>query len=245
MISYSFLLILLIVSIDYIYTFNIIPIIISNHHKSCNRHKDSLNININYLRKHSYVLCNINSNIEDGINLADLDNFILDGNYLKNSIIKWLDNEYIVQPIHIEIGKEVEKIYIQERFLGVKDLGEMLMQVGTYLESFDMDNAFVNAWDIANKVSDLLMIRLKRELCSCSGDLQEFIEDSNNLVKNTLNDIPISKNTIPTNEFYLNNERIVYKAMINIKSIKSISRLLTSEFARFKLLTEFLDGISH
>ena len=42
------------------------------------------------------------------------------------------------------------------------------------MELIDMNEAFVGAWDVANKVSDLLMVRLDRELCDCSGDLSEF-----------------------------------------------------------------------
>ena len=39
-------------------------------------------------------------------------------------------------------------------------------------------DAFVGAWDVANKVSDLLMVRLDRELCSCAGDLSKYKEIS-------------------------------------------------------------------
>lgn len=41
---------------------------------------------------------------------------------------------------------------------------------------FTEGEAFVGAWDVANKVSDFLMVRLDRELCSCAGDLSKYIE---------------------------------------------------------------------
>ena len=37
-------------------------------------------------------------------------------------------------------------------------------------------DAFVGAWDVANIVSDLLMVRLDRELCSCAGNLDKYNE---------------------------------------------------------------------
>ena len=50
-----------------------------------------------------------------------------------------------------------------------------MINVGTGLESVKMGDAFVNAWDVANKVSDLLMIKMDRELCDCAGDMSKFM----------------------------------------------------------------------
>ena len=74
-----------------------------------------------------------------GIGLDSLKNTAEDGLYLKQSIQHWLDKEYIPQAIHLKIGIEVEKIYSQRRLIGVTDLGEMLMDIGTSLEPFDME----------------------------------------------------------------------------------------------------------
>ena len=42
------------------------------------------------------------------------------------------------------------------------------MIIGTELESFEMADAYVGARDVVNKVSDLLLLRLDRELCACA-----------------------------------------------------------------------------
>lgn len=82
------------------------------------------------------------SNPIGGIGLDSLKSTTEDGLYLRQSIQHWLDIEYIPQIIHFKIGIEVEKIYLQRRSMGVVDLGEMLMDVGTALERFDMEVLF-------------------------------------------------------------------------------------------------------
>ena len=74
-----------------------------------------------------------------GVGLDSLKSTAEDGFYLRQSVQHWLDIEYIPQIIHLKIGIEVEKIYLQRRSMGVTDLGEMLMDVGTSLERFDME----------------------------------------------------------------------------------------------------------
>lgn len=37
-----------------------------------------------------------------------------------------------------------------------------------------MSDTYVNSWDICNKVSDILMIRMNRELCSCGTSSVDF-----------------------------------------------------------------------
>lgn len=66
------------------------------------------------------------------------------------------------------IGENVCLVYTDLRSRqGVEDLGELLMNVGSAFEDFNMRDAFVGPWDVANKVSDLLMVRMNRELCAC------------------------------------------------------------------------------
>ena len=55
-----------------------------------------------------------------------------------------------------------------------------MMNVGTGLETVNMGDAFVNAWDVANKVSDLLMVKMDRELCDCAGDMNKYMTTDGN-----------------------------------------------------------------
>ena len=119
-----------------------------------------------------------NKSVEDGVSLKVLTNHEGDGEYLGNSVREWLNNEWIEQDCHKSIGSVVKEKYIEGRSVEkINDLGEIMMYIGTELESATdfMEDAFVNEWDIVNYVSDLLMKRMDRELCSCS----ELVDDEN------------------------------------------------------------------
>lgn len=119
-------------------------------------------------RSHLHKLCVIGtddrfsdgSSLSDGVSLGGLINIHTDAKSLGLCITKWLDDEWIPQACHERIGNKVMETYVSLRNEGTTDLGEMLMGMGVALESFDLEDAFVNAWNIANKVSDLLISRL-------------------------------------------------------------------------------------
>ena len=125
------------------------------------------------------VRCHTNSPLcampVSSLDLQVLPDVQADAAYLRASVKKWLDEEYIVQPIHEKIGLLCGDIYLQARQRGVGDLGEMLLDVGTALEKVPFENAFVNCWDVANKVADLLMGQMEqrdRALSAGSGALE-------------------------------------------------------------------------
>jgi hypothetical protein len=72
-------------------------------------------------------ICKMNNNMEDGVTLNSLLNTEQDGNFLKESIQRWLDEEYIPQSCHEDLGNKVKKVYITNRNKGMSDLGEMMM----------------------------------------------------------------------------------------------------------------------
>ena len=90
--------------------------------------------------------------VEDGVSLASLTDPDVDGAFLNAAVVQWLDGEYIVQDVHRTIGAAVQTSYARSRRDGASDLGEVMMNVGTTLEGVNMRDAFVNAWDVANKV---------------------------------------------------------------------------------------------
>lgn len=63
-------------------------------------------------------LASSDSLMEDGVTLNSLSDTHADGIFLKESIQRWLDEEYIPQDIHKELGEEVRKIYVEKRNAG-------------------------------------------------------------------------------------------------------------------------------
>jgi hypothetical protein len=95
-----------------------------------------------------------------GVDLSQLTEHAWIGAVLNRTIVSWLDSEYMPQPIHLKLGHEVSTLYQHCRSGGVNDLAEVLFEIGKSLERVDMRDAFVNAWDIANKASDVIMEEL-------------------------------------------------------------------------------------
>ena len=156
--------------------------------------------------------------------------------YLEESIRVYLDNEWIKQPIHKRLGEQVSLIYGKARREKViTDLGEMMMEIGTELESVSFDrtydgegDAFVGPWDIANKVSDLLMQRLDLELCGCAAtDTTTALENLEGFVK------------VPFGDILMEIPAATGLSLFNIKN--AIDSYETS-FNRYLFLKQFLDG---
>jgi hypothetical protein len=175
--------------------------------------------------------------VENGVSMVVLKNHVADGQYVGEMITKFLNEEWIELDVHDRVGTFITDVYIAAREQGISDLGELLLLIGTKLESFDLSDAFVNSWDIANKTADLLMLRMDRELCACS----DFNRDDQGIGKierdrdNNTNKIIIGtqteKDMIDIGMGVLKSSHEVNEAIVNLKS----------EFNRYKFLQEFLD----
>ena len=154
---------------------------------------------------------------EDGVSLSVLDNVKGDGDWLASQIQLWLDTEWIKQPVHEKIGRSVSEIYVKGRMAETQDLTDMLMEIGTGLEAVSFDDpegdAYVNAWDVANKASDLLMLRLDRKLCDCMGDMSIF-----------------------------DNSQSTGAAGADGNNLMEVATSLSQPFDRYKWMGDFLDG---
>jgi hypothetical protein len=107
-----------------------------------------------------------------GIQLPDKEQAADYSKFLARAVQLHLDQEWLPQACHEEIGAEVANIYLSSAVeRGVTDLNELIMDVGTGLESFDMGDAFVGAWDVANVVSDFMIAYMGLETAACSFKL--------------------------------------------------------------------------
>ena len=98
------------------------------------------------------------------------------GTELAGSVQRWLDAEWMPQQVHVDLGEAVKQTYIAcRRDQGQADLSAIMIQVADdlsedWMEKYNKD-AFVNAWDIANYVSDFLTDKVGVEGCACSAKI--------------------------------------------------------------------------
>lgn len=173
--------------------------------------------------------------IDDGVSLNQLSNHQKEAKFLSSALKNWLDKEYIFMEVHSRIGQVVGDCYLDARLTGIDDLGHMVMQVGTRLESEDLSDAFMSSWDIANKVSDILLVLLDRETCSCVGDLSFFLDHAKQvgLLPTMLIDDEQPNATVKS---------IRPRLEVDIKRVRTLQRELSSAFARYQTIKDFLEG---
>ena len=82
------------------------------------------------------------------------------------------DLEWCPQEVHVQMGESAKRSYITAREAGNHEIMAIMTQVSDDLEKnwgkYDKD-AFVNAWDIGNYVSDYLIARSGGESCDCNA----------------------------------------------------------------------------
>lgn len=99
------------------------------------------------------------------ITLPPADNPPQEGEWLKNALHEWLDEEFIPEAINREIAQRAAQIFIRQRMEGENDLGSLVIAIVTEMQAFDFSNSFFGEFAIANAVSDLLLDSLGIDRC--------------------------------------------------------------------------------
>ena len=168
-----------------------------------------------------------------------------DGEYLKQTIISWLNAEYIDQPCHYAIAQHVKDKYIELRKNSITDTGEIMVEIGTSLEHYksDFDKSFVGPWDIANKVSDLMFILLESPVSV------SFPNDDPSSVTTEVDDNSISITS--TQASLSTSTTIALTPTCSVPTVNILPSLYqqytddlsNSMFTRYSFLKKFLEGI--
>lgn len=82
----------------------------------------------------------------------------------------WLDEEWAPLAIHQEIGAATAAAYLRIREAGAKDMADLVLLLSNELLTFDFTETFVGAFDIGNKVVEVLMQRAGIDVCCASDD---------------------------------------------------------------------------
>jgi hypothetical protein len=99
------------------------------------------------------------------ITLPPVQNPDQEGEWLKNSLLHWLDQEFIPEAVNQQIADRASQIYVRQRIEGENDLGSLVLAIVTEMQAFDFSQSFFSEFAVANAVSDLLLASLGIDRC--------------------------------------------------------------------------------
>jgi hypothetical protein len=88
-----------------------------------------------------------------------------EGEWLHQSLLNWLNQEFIPEQVNHQIAKRAAQIFVRQRMEGENDLGSLVMAIVTEMQSFDFSESFFSEFAVANAVSDLLLDSLGIDRC--------------------------------------------------------------------------------
>jgi hypothetical protein len=88
-----------------------------------------------------------------------------EGEWLRDALVKWLDQEFLPEPVNQQIAQRASQIFVRQRMEGENDLGALVIAILTEMQAFDFRESFYSEFAIANAVSDLLLESLGINRC--------------------------------------------------------------------------------
>ncbi len=88
-----------------------------------------------------------------------------EGQWLRESLLRWLDTEFIPEAVNQIIAQRAAQIFVRQRMEGENDLGSLVIAIVTEMQAFDFSKSFYGEFAIANAVSDLLLESLGIDKC--------------------------------------------------------------------------------
>ena len=77
--------------------------------------------------------------------------------WLKESLHKWLDEEFLPETVNLKIAQRASKIFVRQRLEGENDLGSLVIAIIAEMRAFDFSRSFYSEFAVANAVSDLIL----------------------------------------------------------------------------------------
>ncbi|MBW4637699.1 MAG: hypothetical protein KME05_05580 [Gloeocapsa sp. UFS-A4-WI-NPMV-4B04] len=99
------------------------------------------------------------------ITLPSAHNAQQEGEWLTNVLQRWLDEEFLPEPVNQQIARRAAQIFVRQRMEGENDLGSLVIAIVTEMQAFDFSKSFYGEFAIANAVSDLLLDSLGIDRC--------------------------------------------------------------------------------
>ncbi|AFZ31873.1 hypothetical protein ABN584_11735 [Gloeocapsa sp. BRSZ] len=99
------------------------------------------------------------------ITLPPAENPQTEGEWLQHVLQRWLDEEFLPEPVNHQIAQRAAQIFVRQRMEGENDLGSLVLAIVTEMQAFDFSQSFYGEFAIANAVSDLLLDSLGIDRC--------------------------------------------------------------------------------
>jgi hypothetical protein len=91
------------------------------------------------------------------ITLQPAENPQQEGEWLRQILHQWLNEEFIPEAVNAEIAARAAQVFVRQRMEGENDLGALVIALVTEMQAFDFSNSFYSEFAIANAVSDLVL----------------------------------------------------------------------------------------
>lgn len=88
-----------------------------------------------------------------------------EGQWLQETLHRWLDHEFIPEPVNQDIAKRAAQVFVRQRMEGENDVGSLVIAILTEMQAFDFSKSFYSEFAVANAVSDLLLDSLGIDRC--------------------------------------------------------------------------------
>ena len=101
----------------------------------------------------------------ESIELPPPQNAVEEGQWLKATLHKWLDEEFLPEPVNEHIAVRASQVFVRQRMEGENNLNALVLAVLTEMQGYDFSKSFYSEFAVANAVGDLLLDSLGSERC--------------------------------------------------------------------------------
>lgn len=108
--------------------------------------------------------------------------FAKESRWVQRQVATWLNEEFTPLDIHADVGVAAAKAYCKLRAQGESEAGTILLGLSSELLNFNFRETFTSAFEVSNKVMEMVMMRSGCEVCCTSpGDKERLMRVSQEL----------------------------------------------------------------
>ena len=108
---------------------------------------------------------NPNAEPIDSIELPPPEDAVKEGQWLKSTLHKWLDEEFLPEVVNEHIAARASQVFVRQRMEGENNLNALVLAILTEMQGYDFSKSFYSEFAVANAVGDLLLDSLGIERC--------------------------------------------------------------------------------